>query len=79
MSNLVRVTIFVLHNESSADFEWVENWLAKWKGKARVVDYSTGGWEHLWDIEAPIEATQEIPTDWLCASEWATPEIFNKP
>ena len=74
----MRITIYVDHIESSNDFDWVQAWLAKWKGLARVEDYNTGGWEHYWDIEAPAEAVAEVPEDWLCASKWATPEIFGE-
>jgi hypothetical protein len=79
LSELKRVTVYVDHVESSADFDWVQNWLFKWEGKAKVAAYSSGGWEHCWDIEAPVEAIEELPVNWLCASEWATPEIYGKP
>jgi hypothetical protein len=79
MSTMKRITIYVDHVDSSADFERVEAWLEKWKGRVTVADYSTGGWEHCWDLEAPSEAVAEIPEEWLCSSEWATPEIFGKP
>ena len=79
MSTIKRITIYVDHDDSSDDFDMVQAWLDKWKGQAIVSDYTTGGWEHCWDIEAPTEAVAEVPEDWLCASEWATPEIFGKP
>jgi len=79
MSTMKRITIYVDHIDSSTDFDHVRAWLEKWKGKATVADYSSGGWEHCWDVEAPSEAVAEIPKEWLCASQWATPEIFDKP
>jgi hypothetical protein len=79
MSELKRITIFVLHDEDSTDFDWVCAWLEKWAGKVTISDYSSGGWEHLWDVEAPQEAVSEVPEDYLCASAWSTPEIFTKP
>ena len=80
MSKLKRISIFVLHDEDSSDFDWVEAWIKKWKGefKLTVHGYSTGGWEHIWEIEASVEAIAEVPKDYLCDSEWATPELFKK-
>jgi len=80
MDNLKRISIFVLHNEDSSDFDWMEAWIKKWKNlnKLKVADYSTGGWEHYWDIEAVQEAIEELPEEYLCASEWATPDLFKK-
>ena len=79
-TNLKRITIFVLHHDDASDYEWVAAWIIKWKRefKLTVHDYSTGGWEHIWDIEASEEAVAEVPEDYLCDSEWATPEIFKK-
>lgn len=73
---LKRITIYVDHVDTAADFEAVTAWLNKWEGQARVHDYSTGGWEHTWDVEAPAAAVAELPDEWLCASNWATPELF---
>lgn len=71
-----RITLFSddPNDEQSADYVWVQAWLERWKGKVRVVDYSTGGWEHLWDVEAPPEAAAEVPDRLLCASAWSNSE-----
>lgn len=74
-----RITIFVLHDHDDADYVWVLDWLERWGELVTVADYSTGGWEHLWDVEAPATAVAEVPADWLCSSEWATPELFVRP
>ena len=79
MATTRRITVYVDHVDSSADFDWMREWLAKWGEAARVDNYSTGGWEHIWNIEATVEAAAEIPEDWLCASDWAMAEIFGKP
>ncbi|MBA4217818.1 MAG: hypothetical protein IIA03_10775 [Proteobacteria bacterium] len=76
MGSLKRITIYVDHVDSAGDFDSVRAWLSKWEGQVRVHDYSTGGWEHTWDVEAPAEAVAELPEGWLCASAWSTPEIF---
>jgi hypothetical protein len=76
MPNMKKATIYVDHVDSSKDFDFVQAWLKKWEGKVRVADYSTGGWEHTWDVEAPNEALSEIPSDWLCSSKWSDPELF---
>jgi hypothetical protein len=78
MDNLKRISIFVMHDDDPTDFNWVEGWIEKWKNlnKLKVADYSTGGWEHYWDVEAVPEAIVEVPEAYLCASEWATPELF---
>ena len=80
MSELQRISIFVMHDDDPTDFNWVQAWIERWKlvDKLRVADYSTGGWEHCWDIAAYAEAVAEVPADYLCASEWATPELFKK-
>lgn len=78
MSELKRISIFVLHDEDSTDFDWVCAWLDQWKTSVTIVDYSTGGWEHLWNIEAPQAAVNEVPEDFLCASAWATPALFEQ-
>ena len=41
-----------------------------------MVDYSTGGWENIWDIEADLVTIAEMLEFYLCASELATPDIF---
>ena len=69
---LHRVTVFVVHDENPADYEWVLRWLERWRSEARMVDYSSGGWEHSWDVEAPELAVAEVPERMLCTSKWAT-------
>jgi hypothetical protein len=73
MSQLARITIFAgdFEDEPSADYKWVVAWLERWKTVLRVANYSTGGWEHIWDIEAPEDAIAEVPDNLLCASEWS--------
>jgi len=70
---LRRATIFVDHpgNGTPPELSLVQEWLKRWEGKVRVADYSTGGWEHLWNVEGPPEAIDELPTELLCSSEWA--------
>jgi hypothetical protein len=69
---LKRATIFVEHPGPRAppEFFWVQDWLARWEGKVRVADYHSGGWEHCWDVEGPVEAINQIPPDLLCYSDW---------
>ncbi|MGI1679451.1 MAG: hypothetical protein K6L75_12000 [Cellvibrionaceae bacterium] len=50
----------------------MKTWLEKWKDNVRIADYSTGGWEHIWDLEASEQAISEIPHNWLCSSEWTS-------
>ncbi len=80
MSKLQPISIFVMHDDEPTDFNWVQAWINRWKlvDKLRIADYSTGGWEHYWDIETCAEAVAKVPEDHLCASEWANPELFNK-
>lgn len=73
-----RVTIYIDHVDDDTDFVFMQEWLEKWKSSVRVESYSSGGWEHIWNVEGSEEAIVEIPEDWHCASEWATPEIFKK-
>ena len=69
--NNKRITIYIDHVDDDSDFIFMEAWLEKWKNDIHIEDYSTGGWEHTWDIEAPHDAVKEIPENWLCSSEWA--------
>ena len=80
MSEQQHISIFVMHDDDPTDFNWVQAWIERWKlvDKLCIADYSTGGWEHYWNIEACAEAIAEVPADYLCASEWATPEFFKK-
>ena len=78
MAKLKRISLFVMHDDDPTDFNWVKAWIKKWKlaGKLRVEDYSTGGWEHYWDVEASEAAIAEVPENYFCSSEWSSPEIF---
>ncbi|MBC2729754.1 hypothetical protein [Thiobacillus sp.] len=76
MSDRLKVSLYVDHVDDSSDFDKVNDWLARWGDKVTVKSYSTGGWEHCWDLLAPAEAVAELPAEWLCDSEWATPELF---
>lgn len=58
-----RITIYIDHIDDAADSSLMRNWLEKWKSVVRVEEYSTGGWEHVWDLAAPEEAISEIPED----------------
>jgi len=73
MSELKRITIFANDPEDkhSVDYQWVIEWLERWKAVLRVANYATGGWEHIWDIEGSEAAIAEVPDHLLCASEWS--------
>ena len=72
----MRATIFVEHVDDSDDFDVVSAWLKKWEGKVRIENYSTGGFEHIWDVEGPEEAIAELPKEWLCESTWSNRGLF---
>jgi hypothetical protein len=80
MTERKRISIFVLHDDNSSDFDWVHAWILKWKTQFQltVADYSSGGWEHSWDIEATQEAINEVPQNYLCDSAWSNPDLFKK-
>ena len=81
-----KITLFVMDADEAteklgdkpSDAQWVHEWILKWKrvDQLRVVDYSSGGWEYLWDIEASDAAVAEVPESYFCDSEWSNPEIF---
>ena len=73
-----RVTIFIMHADNNADFIFMKAWFKKWESKIHIENYVSGGFEHCWDVEAPENAIDEIPEDWLCMSKWANPDVFNK-
>ena len=67
-----RATIFVDNvDHPSPDYRWAQEWLTRWSGQVRVVDYATGGWEHMWDVEGPEEAIAEIPDRLSAVSAWS--------
>jgi hypothetical protein len=76
MAAAVRATIFVMHDEDSDDLDVVTAWLEKWEGKVRVANHSTGGYEHIWDVEGPQEAIAELPKEWLADSKWSNRRLF---
>jgi hypothetical protein len=80
MSQLQRITIYAddSGSEPSADAQWVLAWLARWGGEVRVANYSSGGWEHVWDVEGPPRAIAEVPDHLRCGSEWSNPELYGK-
>jgi hypothetical protein len=67
----MRITVFIEHDDSDKDYLFMKSWLDKWANSIKVQKYSTGGWEHIWDIDAPETAVNEIPKGWLCSSDWA--------
>jgi len=80
VSQLTRITIFAgdFEDAPSADYQWVTSWLERWKAALRVADYSTGGSEHIWNVEATEEAIAEVPEHLLCASEWSGWTVLRK-
>ena len=56
----------------SEPFRKVEAWLEKWREAVRIENYSSGGWQHCWDVEAPLGALKELPKRLFCFSDWAT-------
>jgi hypothetical protein len=78
-SPLKKITIFVLDRDDegmSEEYCWVEKWLEKWGTKIFVAGYSTGGYEHLWDVEGPEDTISEVPSEFLCDSAWSNPKLF---
>ena len=73
MTLTLKATIYAddVGQHPSKEYLWVESWLEKWAEKVAIVNYSSGGWEHLWDVSGPIEAIEEIPSNLLCGSDWA--------
>ena len=80
MFDLKRITIFAgdFGDQPSEDYKWVIAWLERWKPAVRVANYSTGGWEHIWNIEDPEAAIAEVPKHLLCWSEWSTPKLLQR-
>jgi hypothetical protein len=77
-NEMKRITIFVMHGDDETDYKAAEAWFERWQNQVNVVDYSSGGWEHLWDVEASAEAVADLPKDFLCDSQWSTPAFFKK-
>lgn len=64
--NMKKVTIYIDHVDDDKDFIFMHKWFEKWKDSVRIENYSSGGWEHIWDIEGSEEAIAEIPKEWIC-------------
>jgi hypothetical protein len=73
LPDICKATIFAgdFDDHPSEDYMRVEKWLNKWRESIVVAEYTSGGWEHIWNVSGPKEAIKEIPEDLLCASEWA--------
>ena len=72
VDKFIRATLYADHpDDDDRDFLLVRNWIEKWGPSIKVYDYSTGGWEHLWNVEATEEALNDSPDRFRCASEWA--------
>ncbi|MCL2011492.1 MAG: hypothetical protein FWG75_01710 [Cystobacterineae bacterium] len=69
-----KVSIFVEDDEDSTEFDQVREFLARWGSAITIVNYSSGGWEHYWDLLVPESALAEIPEHWLCESKWTDDE-----
>jgi hypothetical protein len=68
----MKSTLFADHpDDDSSDFHLVRAWIERWSDSVTVVDYSTGGWEHLWNVDAPLAALKELPKRFFCQSAWA--------
>lgn len=74
----IRLTLFVMHGDDDKDYKAAMAWLEKWADEVNIVEYSTGGWEHLWDIETTPDAAASVPEEWLCSSEWPELSLFAK-
>lgn len=76
MSKVYKATIFAgdFGEHPSEEYSLVERWLEKWSEVIEVAEYSTGGWEHIWDVSGPKQAIDDIPDEFLCGSDWAGPE-----
>ena len=50
-----------------------DSWLDRWKGKMAFVsgDYGCGCCVHLFDLEGPKEAIEDLPAKIRCESKWA--------
>jgi hypothetical protein len=78
VNEMKRITIFVMHGDDDTDYKAAEAWFELWRDHVNVVEYSSGGWEHLWDVEASDEAIADLPQNFLCDSEWSNPVLFKK-
>lgn len=54
----------------SEEYTLVEKWLEKWQDQVIVADYSSGGWEHMWNVSGSKQAIDAIPAKLRCASRW---------
>jgi hypothetical protein len=77
-NEMKRITIFVMHGDDNTDYKAAMAWFERWRDQVIEVEYSSGGWEHLWDVEASVEAIADLPKDFLCDSEWRNLTPFKK-
>ena len=68
-----RATIFVaiIDPEGEQDFDWVQEWFARWGERVRVERDSSSAPDFLCDVEGPAEAIAELPERMLCSSDWS--------
>lgn len=77
-NEMKRITVFVMHGDDDTAYKAAEAWFERWQDQVNLVEYSSGGWEHLWDVEASAEAIADLPENFLCDSEWSNPALFKK-
>lgn len=73
MSKLVKATIVAMDAEDETSDEYIaaKKWLKKWEADVEIVEYSTGGWEHIWDVIGTRQAIEDLPDMISCSSDWA--------
>ena len=68
----IKRSIYIDHLENDdSHYKFMTSWFSKWGSNIHIENHSSGGWEHCWDLEGPVEAFDEIPKDYFCHSDWA--------
>jgi len=73
MRAIGRLTIFAddAGNAMSADAAWVFAWLEQNNGAVEICEYSSGGYEHLWNVKGTEHILEQVPERLQCGSEWS--------
>lgn len=73
----MRITIYVAHTDRNSDFQDVKMWFKKWGDVIYIEQYLLDDNQQTWDLEAPMNAIEELSKSWLCKSDWSNMEVIN--
>ena len=72
-----RITIFVTNTYRENELLELKLWFKKWGNDIYIEQYLKDNDHHIWDLEAPMEAINDLSKNWLCENSWSNIEAIN--